>query len=633
MKAIVQRAYGNADVLKLEEIDRPVIGDDEVLVRVVAAGLNHADWVYTSGTPLIARLAFGISAPKAIVRGKDVAGVVEAIGANVTTFRPGDEVYGELESGTFAEHVAAPALLLARKPATLTFEQAATVPLSGMTALLGLRDAGSVAPGQRVLINGASGGVGTFAVQIAKALGAEVTAVNSARNGELTRSLGADHVIDYAQEDFTLGTTRYDVIFDLVGDHSLTELRDALTPMGTLVLERHRWADSRTDGAHPQGGRNFALRQPEAQPVHSKRDQNITRPTARPDRSRSGHPGDRSHLPSRRGSCRNALLRRRTRPRKDRDHHLTSVADRRSNCTTPPKGKQLMTMTTSESPRKMNAGHMLALVAGVLLGAGFPVVLAFSLPPLLAVGLVIAGIVLIIVGAAGLGRSIQSAVPTTTTVGNPIRLEGTLDPKLSRWMWLIKCLLAIPHFVMLIVLWVAFVIVTIAAGFAILFTGRYPASLFEFSTGVLRWNWRVAFYANGVLGSDTYPPFTLARTDYPATFEVAYPSTLSRWKVLFKSWLFALPQLVIIAVATGATWDAWNGGAANGVSLLGLLLLVAAIILLFSGVYRLGLFNLIMGAHRWMYRVFSYTALMCDEYPPFRLDQGATERGRSLQWN
>ena len=295
-----------------------------------------------------------------------------------------------------------------------------------------------------------------------------------------------------------------------------------------------------------------------------------------------------------------------------------------------------MTTSTSETPRKMSAGHMATLVVGVLLGAGSPAVLAVSLPPILAVGLVIGlaitSIALIIAGAAGLGRSIQSAAPAAVS-GNPTRLEGALDPKLSRWMWLIKWLLAIPHFVVLIVLWVAFVIVTIAAGFAILITGRYPASLFEFSTGVLRWNWRVAFYANGVLGSDMYPPFTLARTAYPATFEVAYPSTLSRWKVLFKSWLFAIPQFVIIAAATGGAWGAWTGGAANGFSLLGLLLLVAAIILLFTGVYRLGLFNLIMGAHRWMYRVFSYTALMRDEYPPFRLDQGATERGRSLQWN
>jgi NADPH:quinone reductase-like Zn-dependent oxidoreductase len=236
MKAIVQRSYGDANVLQLEDIDRPVIGDDEVLLRVRAAGLNHADWVYVSGTPLIARLSFGVAKPKTIGRGKDVAGVIEAVGAGVTAFRPGDEVYGELESGTFAEYVAAPAAQLARKPANLTFEQAATVPLSGMTALLGLRDAGAVKPGQRVLINGASGGVGTFAVQIAKALGAEVTAVCSARNANLALSIGADHVIDYRSTDFTTGTARYDVIFDSIGNHTLTDLRGALTPTGTLVL-------------------------------------------------------------------------------------------------------------------------------------------------------------------------------------------------------------------------------------------------------------------------------------------------------------------------------------------------------------------------------------------------------------
>lgn len=236
MKAIVQRAYGNADVLKLEVIDRPDAGAGEVLVRVRTAGLNHADWVYTSGTPLIARLAFGIGAPKAIVRGKDVAGVVEAVGPGVTGFAPGDEVFGELEAGAFAEYVAAPAALLARKPTNLSFEQAATVPLSGMTALLGLRDAGLLKPGQRMLVNGASGGVGTFAVQIAKALGAEVTAVASARNARLVRSLGADHVIDYASADFTLGTARYDLIFDLIGNHTLAALRGVLTPKGTLVL-------------------------------------------------------------------------------------------------------------------------------------------------------------------------------------------------------------------------------------------------------------------------------------------------------------------------------------------------------------------------------------------------------------
>lgn len=236
MKAIIQRAYGDASILKIEEIDRPVIGDDDVLIHVRAAGLNHADWVYTSGTPLIARLAFGPRAPKAIVRGKDVAGIVDSVGTNVTAFLPGDEVYGELESGTFAEYVSAPTSLLARKPANLSFEQAATVPLSGMTALLGLRDAGSVEPGQQVLINGASGGVGTFAVQIAKALGAEVTAVCSARNGDLARSLGADHVIDYGDTDFTLGTGRYDVILDSIGNHSLGALRSVLVPKGILVL-------------------------------------------------------------------------------------------------------------------------------------------------------------------------------------------------------------------------------------------------------------------------------------------------------------------------------------------------------------------------------------------------------------
>jgi NADPH:quinone reductase-like Zn-dependent oxidoreductase len=236
MKAIVQRRYGAADVLSYEDIDKPVIKDDEVLIRVRAAAVNHADWVYVSGRPLIARLAFGLRKPKNMVRGKDVAGQVEAAGKAVTQFRPGDEVYGELDAGSFAEYIAAPAGLLALKPANLTFEQAATVPVSGNTALQGLRDVGKVKPGQKVLINGASGGVGTFAVQIAKAFGAEVTGVCSTRNSELVRSLGADHVIDYTQENFTRNGLRYDLIFDMIGNHSLTECRRALTPEGTLVL-------------------------------------------------------------------------------------------------------------------------------------------------------------------------------------------------------------------------------------------------------------------------------------------------------------------------------------------------------------------------------------------------------------
>ena len=236
MKAIVQHAYGSADVLHVEEIMRPVITDDEVLIRVRAASVNHADWVYTTGRPLIARLAFGLRKPKDSVRGRDVAGQVELVGRNVTRFRPGDEVYAEVDSGSFAEYTTVPEDLLAFKPANLTFEQAATVPLSARTALQGLRDGGRVQPGQKVLINGASGGVGTFAVQIAKTLGAEVTAVCSTRNAELVRSLGADHVVDYTLENFTTSGKRYDVILDLIGNHSLSACRRALSRKGTLVL-------------------------------------------------------------------------------------------------------------------------------------------------------------------------------------------------------------------------------------------------------------------------------------------------------------------------------------------------------------------------------------------------------------
>lgn len=236
MNAIVHSAYGSADVLRLTRLPVPAIGPDDVLVRVRAASVNHADLVYLTGEPLIARLAFGIRKPKEAVRGKDVAGIVESVGENVAGFRSGDEVYAEVEAGGFAEFVRVPAKDLALKPKNLTFEQAAAVPLSGRTALQGLRDGGRVQPGQSVLINGASGGVGTFAVQIAKALGAEVTAVCSARNTELIRSLGADHVIDYSSVDFTARPERYDVIFDSIGNHSLSSLRRTLTPTGRLVL-------------------------------------------------------------------------------------------------------------------------------------------------------------------------------------------------------------------------------------------------------------------------------------------------------------------------------------------------------------------------------------------------------------
>ena len=236
MKAIVQHAYGTADVLELADIERPTIADGDVLIRVRAASVNHADGVYMTGEPLISRLAFGLRAPKQLVRGKDVAGVIVAVGAAVTRFAPGDAVYGELEAGSFAEFARAPQDAVSLKPANLTFEQAATVPLAGVTALRGLRDAGGLRAGQRVLINGASGGVGTFAVQIAKALGADVTGVASARNAELVRSLGAEHVIDYAAGDFTQTGERYDLIFDGIGNHPLRGLRRALTTRGTLVL-------------------------------------------------------------------------------------------------------------------------------------------------------------------------------------------------------------------------------------------------------------------------------------------------------------------------------------------------------------------------------------------------------------
>lgn len=235
MKAIVQHGYGSPDVLELMEVDRPAVADHEVLVRVRAASLNARDWHVMRGDPYVARLSFGLRGPRTDILGTDFAGRVEAVGRKVEHFRPGDEVFGEADRA-FAEYVSAPEGVLARKPAGWTFEQAAATPLAGNTALMGLRDAAGLRAGQHVLVNGASGGVGTFAVQIAKYLGAEVTAVCSPRNAELVRSLGADHVIDYTREDFTRTGRPHDVVFDLVGNHSATALRRALTPTGTLVL-------------------------------------------------------------------------------------------------------------------------------------------------------------------------------------------------------------------------------------------------------------------------------------------------------------------------------------------------------------------------------------------------------------
>ena len=239
MKAIVQDRYGPPELLELRDVDQPVPAAGEVLVRVHAAAVNAYDWHVMRGDPYLARFmapaVFGRRGPKRTIRGRDFAGRVAAVGSGVTRLRPGDEVYGEA-GGTFAEYVCVPADLAEPKPANLTFAQAAAIPLAGNTALMGLRDVGGVQAGQRVLVNGASGGVGTFAVQLARALGAHVTGVCSTRNVELVRSTGADDVIDYARDDFTRTGQRYDLVFDLVGNRSLTDCRRALTPTGTLVL-------------------------------------------------------------------------------------------------------------------------------------------------------------------------------------------------------------------------------------------------------------------------------------------------------------------------------------------------------------------------------------------------------------
>ena len=231
---MVQSEYGSPDVLELKDIDKPAIRDDEVLVRVRAAAVNPPDWAGVHGVPYIVRLAFGLRRPKRGVRGADMAGVVDSVGKNVTRLRVGDEVFGR-GVGTFAEYAVAPEKLLVPKPAAITFEQAAAVPMSGVTALQALRDSGGIQPGQKVLIVGAGGGIGTFAVQIARSFGAEVTGVCSASKQELVRALGADHVIDYALEDFTEGEKRYDLVLDNVLQHSLSRLLRALNRKGTLV--------------------------------------------------------------------------------------------------------------------------------------------------------------------------------------------------------------------------------------------------------------------------------------------------------------------------------------------------------------------------------------------------------------
>jgi hypothetical protein len=264
----------------------------------------------------------------------------------------------------------------------------------------------------------------------------------------------------------------------------------------------------------------------------------------------------------------------------------------------------------------------------------------------IAIGLLIAALALLAGGTAMIVAAVPDAErapapaaerPVPALPGartHPVALVGHLDPQVSRWQWLVKWLLLIPHVIVLAFLWAAFVVLTIVAWFAILFTGRYPRGIFEFNLGVLRWTWRVTFYGYSALGTDRYPPFTLADVDYPARLDIAYPQRLSRGLVLVKSWLLALPHLLIVAVLTGgaASWtfqlsaeESWQFSLGGG--LIGLLVLVAGLALLFTARYPGGLFDLVVGLNRWVYRVIAYVALMTDDYPPFRLDLGGQEPG------
>jgi len=239
MKAIVYTEYGPPDVLKLEAVEKPTPGDDEILIKVHAAAVNAADWHLLRGDPFLLRLTTGLLKPKNKILGADVAGRVEAVGKNVKQFQPGDEVFGDLSAsgwGGFAEYVCTRENALVLKPARVTFEEAAAVPMAAVTALQGLRDKGQIQPGQKVLINGASGGVGTFAVQIAKSFGAEVTAVCSTGKMDMVRSIGADQVIDYTEEDFTQNGQRYDLILAANGYHPLSDYKRALSPEGIYVM-------------------------------------------------------------------------------------------------------------------------------------------------------------------------------------------------------------------------------------------------------------------------------------------------------------------------------------------------------------------------------------------------------------
>ena len=328
MRAIVQDRYGSGDVFRLEQIALPQIAHNEVLVQVQAAGLDRGTWHMMAGQPYLLRLlGFGFRAPKNRVPGLDVAGTVAAVGTSVSRFSPGDQVFG-ISRGSFAEYAAVREDKLARKPANLTFTQAAVVPISAGTALQALTDAGSVKQEQRVLIIGASGGVGSYAVQLAKAFGSEVTGVCSTAKLDLVRSLGADHVVDYTRQDFADGTNKYDLILDIAGNSTLSRLRSALTPTGTLVIVGGE------EGGKWTGGFGRSLRAPLLSPVragaadHAGQQRTRQRPGATHPalRGRPGHAEHRPHLPTGPRPGGDAAPRSRTGARKGRHHNLNPDA-------------------------------------------------------------------------------------------------------------------------------------------------------------------------------------------------------------------------------------------------------------------------------------------------------------------
>jgi hypothetical protein len=309
------------------------------------------------------------------------------------------------------------------------------------------------------------------------------------------------------------------------------------------------------------------------------------------------------------------------------------------------EGEGAQTLTWTAEPGQwwvviMNADASTGVVVEADAGAQTGVLGPIAIALLVAAVVLLAGGTAMIVAAvpdaerapAPDARRPVPALPGART--HPVALVGHLDPQVSRWQWLVKWLLLIPHVIVLAFLWVAFVVLTVVAWFAILFTGRYPRGMFEFNLGVLRWSWRVTFYGYSALGTDRYPPFTLGDVDYPARLDIAYPQRLSRGLVLVKSWLLALPHLLIVAVLTGggASWtyqagaeDSWSFPFGGG--LIGVLVLVAGLALLFTARYPGGLFDLVIGLNRWVYRVIAYVALMTDDYPPFRLDLGGQEPG------